>query len=123
MKQLIAILLCVLAWPVWAADCVVGVYGGVPGVTGGPVQVALTLLDTFSASNVSTSTAATSATSTTGALPTGTLLLRVKCNGIVHFLISDDGTNVTTADQSMAAYDVEYFGAVGGQRIKFINGT
>lgn len=124
MKQLVAILLCMVALPAWAVDCVVGVYGGTPNSTGEPVQVALTLLDTLTASDVSTSKPASSATTgATGVLPGSTLLLRVKCNGIAHFLISDDGTNATTSDQSIAANEVEYFGAVGGQRIEFIAGS
>jgi hypothetical protein len=123
MKQLIAVLLCLIALPAFGASCKVGVYSGTPNSTGEPVQVAQTLLDTMTASNVTASTAATSASSSNGEFPTGTLLLRVKCDGIVHFLISDDGTNATTSDQSIDANEVEYLGASPGQRIEFINGS
>jgi hypothetical protein len=123
MKQLIAVLLCLLALPAWAVDCKVGVYGAVPSITDGAVQVAQTLLDTMTASNVSISKAATSATSSVGTFPTGTLLLRVKCDGVAHFLISDDGTNATSADQSVGENEAEYFGASAGQRIEFIEAS
>lgn len=120
MKQLSAVLLCLLAFPAWSLECKVGVYGGVPTVTDGVVGVAQTLLDTMTAASITTSKAATSATSSTGAFPTGTLLVRVKCDGVAHFFISDEGTDATTNDQTTGDDVVEYFGASAGQRIEFI---
>jgi hypothetical protein len=124
MNKLLAVLLLALASPAWAVDCKVGVYGGTPNVTGGPVQVALTLLDTLKATNVVASTAATSSGNSTGRLPVATQLVRVKCDGAAHFLIVDSsGTAVTTDDQDVEANAVEYFGATAGQYIKFIAGS
>lgn len=119
MRQLFALLLCVVAWPAWGSTCTIGIYAGAQSVTDGVVGVALSLLDTIEVTF-------TTASVESAEFPGGTSLIRVKCvidsAGAARWLIDDDPT-ATQDDQWIADGETEYFGASGGQRIAFINKT
>ncbi len=125
MRKLIAtLLLSICATPAMAEVCVVGVYGGVPGVVNGPVQVALTLLDTMTATFTASSVVATSATSTTGVMPQAAAFVRVRCTGgDAYFKIGGSAASnptATTGDQIVSEDIAEYFGITPGEKIAFI---
>ena len=113
--KLLAVLLCMVAWPAYAVDCIVGEYGGTPSSTDGVIPVALTMIDSYKVTFTSTSTPSQ-------AFQAATLIVRVKCTAKTHFLI-DTAPVADTNDQWVGADETEYFGAVGGQKIAFIGGS